>query len=84
MNHASVLSSTVPVLPPIGQLRLAAAAPVPRSTTPRSRFVMTNAVSARMTSVACVRFSSSRLPSRSITLSTSIGFMRTPPFGNTV
>ena len=69
MNHASVLSSTVPVLPASGHwlARPAAEIAVPRSRTPRSRFVITNAVSARMTSVGSARFSSSRLPSRSFT-----------------
>ena len=46
-------------------------APVPRRlTTPRSRFVITNAVSARITSIGSERFSSSRLPSRSFTFRT--------------
>ena len=86
MNQASVLSSTVPVLPASGHSLPCwrRAAPVPRSTTPRSRLVITNAVSARMTSIGSARFSSSRLPSRSITLRTSNGFIRTPWLGNTV
>ena len=56
MNHASVLSSTVPVLPASGHSMLDAASPVPRRTTPRSRLVMMNAVSARMTSTGSIRF----------------------------
>ena len=48
MNHASVYSSIVPVLPASGQSSAAAACAVPRCTTPRSRLVITNAVSARM------------------------------------
>src|SRR3972149_5555410 len=35
MNHASVLSSTVPVLPASGQFRLEAAGPGPRRQAPR-------------------------------------------------
>ena len=53
MNHASVLSSTVPVFARGGHwLAAAADRAVPCSRTPRSRFVITNAVSARMTSLA--------------------------------
>jgi len=64
---------------------LAARAPVPRGvSTPRSMFVITKAVSARMTSDGSDRFSSSRLPSRSFTAITSYGFIRTPWFGNAV
>ena len=53
MNHASVLSSTVPVLPASGQSPPSPPRqPVPRELrTPRSMFVITNAVSARMTSL---------------------------------
>ena len=80
-NHASVLSSTVPVLPASGHWRghRRRLAPVPRRlSTPRSMLVITNAVSARITSVGSPRFSSSRLPSRSFTFSTANGFIRTP------
>ncbi len=81
MNHASVFSSTVPVLPASGHwaAMFAALAPVPRRLrTPRSMFVITYAVSARMTSLGSERFSSSRLPSRSFTFRTENGFIRTP------
>jgi hypothetical protein len=57
---------------------------VPRRKTPRSRLVITYAVSARMTSLGSGRFSSSRLPSRSFTDSTENGFIRTPWFGKVV
>ncbi len=43
---------------------------------------MTNAVSARMASVGTGRFSSSALPSRSVTRTIWYGVMRTPWFGN--
>ena len=73
----------MPVLPPIGQLSDAAFAAVPRWTTPRSRFVITKAVSARMASFGSGRFSSSTFPSRSETLRIGYGRIRTPWFGNT-
>ena len=44
----------------------------------RSRFVMTKAVSARIASFGSGRFSSRTLPSRSVTLSTEYGRIRTP------
>ncbi|MNC89380.1 hypothetical protein D3C83_53050 [compost metagenome] len=81
-NQASVYSSIVPVLPPSGQSRLAAAAAVPRSTTPRSKFVITNAVSARMASCASGRRSSSTLPSRSLIVMMPYGVIRTPRLTN--
>ena len=56
---------------------------MPRSTTPRSRCVITNAVSARSASVDVGRFSSSTLPWRSATRTISNGVTRTPWFGKT-
>src|SRR5439155_962494 len=56
-NQASVFSSTVPVFPAIGQSIVAAAAAVPRCSTPRRRFVITNAVSVRITSDGAARLS---------------------------
>ena len=74
----------------VGRARLAAErplerrgrGPVPRCTTPRIRLVITNAVSARIASRGCGRFSSSRLPWRSTILRIWYGFISTPWFGN--
>jgi hypothetical protein len=84
MNHASVYSSMVPVLPASGQLRLAAASAVPRRTTPCIRFVITYAVSARTASCGSGRFSSMMFPSRSAIVTIEYGRIRTPWFGNAV